>query len=71
MSLFEFCPHCSAPLIEATLQSELRSMCSKQCGFIHYDNPTPVVACVQTPRHFFSRGRFHSGFSPALPFLMS
>jgi len=46
MSLFEFCPHCSAPLIEATLQSELRSMCSKQRGFIHYDNPTPVVAAV-------------------------
>ena len=46
MSLFKFCPHCSAPLIEATERSELRSVCSKQCGFIHYDNPTPVVAAV-------------------------
>jgi len=28
------------------VQSELRSVCSRQCGFIHYDNPTPVVAAV-------------------------
>jgi len=28
------------------VQSEVRSVCSKQCGFIHYDNPTPVVAAV-------------------------
>ena len=46
MRLFKFCPRCSAPLIEATVQSELRSVCSRQCGFIHYDNPTPVVAAV-------------------------
>jgi NADH pyrophosphatase NudC (nudix superfamily) len=28
------------------VQSEVRSVCSANCGFIHYDNPTPVVAAV-------------------------
>jgi NAD+ diphosphatase len=28
------------------VQSEVRSVCSAKCGFIHYDNPTPVVAAV-------------------------
>jgi NADH pyrophosphatase NudC (nudix superfamily) len=28
------------------VQGEVRSACSASCGFIHYDNPTPVVAAV-------------------------
>jgi NAD+ diphosphatase len=43
---FKFCPHCAAPLIERTVQGEVRGVCSAKCGFIHYDNPTPVVAAV-------------------------
>jgi NAD+ diphosphatase len=32
--------------MDATVQSEPRRVCSAGCGFIHYDNPTPVVAAV-------------------------
>lgn len=46
MSEFHFCPHCAAPLAERTVQGEVRSGCSANCGFVHYDNPTPVVAAV-------------------------
>jgi NAD+ diphosphatase len=43
---FKFCPLCAAPLAERTVQREVRSACSASCGFVHYDNPTPVVAAV-------------------------
>lgn len=46
MHRYKFCPLCAAPLIERTVQSEVRSVCSALCGFVHYDNPTPVVAAV-------------------------
>jgi NAD+ diphosphatase len=46
MSSFQFCPRCAAPLIPGSVQGEARSICSASCGFIHYDNPTPVVAAV-------------------------
>ena len=46
MPAFKYCPSCAAPLVEATLQGERRKVCSARCGFIHYDNPTPVVAAV-------------------------
>ncbi len=46
MSEFRFCPRCAAPLTERTVQEEVRTACSANCGFVHYDNPTPVVAAV-------------------------
>jgi len=46
MAQFKFCPVCAAPLIPRTLQGEARQVCSAGCGFVHYDNPTPVVAAV-------------------------
>jgi NAD+ diphosphatase len=46
MSQFRFCPRCAAPLAARTVQGEARTACSADCGFIHYDNPTPVVAAV-------------------------
>lgn len=46
MSRFQFCPLCAAPLTERAVQGEVRSACSGNCGFVHYDNPTPVVAAV-------------------------
>src|SRR5690242_5006397 len=46
MSEFKFCPRCAAPLIARSLQSESRLVCSANCGFVHYDNPIPVVAAV-------------------------
>jgi NADH pyrophosphatase NudC (nudix superfamily) len=46
MPAFKFCPSCTAPLVEHAVQGESRQVCSASCGFIHYDNPTPVVAAV-------------------------
>jgi NAD+ diphosphatase len=46
MSQFKFCPVCTAPLAERSVQGETRSVCSADCGFIHYDNPTPVIGAV-------------------------
>jgi NADH pyrophosphatase NudC (nudix superfamily) len=46
MREFRFCPHCAAPLLQRSVQGEVRSTCSANCSFVHYDNPTPVVAAV-------------------------
>lgn len=43
---FSFCPKCAAALADETLEGQPRRVCSAGCGFIHYDNPTPVVAAV-------------------------
>lgn len=43
MSRFKFCPLCAAPLHEPRPS---RIECSISCGFVHYDNPTPVAAVV-------------------------
>jgi NAD+ diphosphatase len=40
---FKFCPMCAAPLIE---RKKDRIECSVSCGFVNYDNPTPVTAVV-------------------------
>lgn len=46
MSKFQFCPLCAAPLAERTVQGEVRSARSANFGFVHYDNPTPIIAAV-------------------------
>lgn len=46
MREFQFCPICAAPLARRTVEGEVRRACSAGCGFVHYDNPTPVVAAV-------------------------
>lgn len=40
---FSFCPGCAKPLelIDAYLRCA-----NTECGFVHYDNPTPVVAAI-------------------------
>ena len=43
---FAFCPNCAAPLVDSVVDREPRRMCSAACGFVHYDNPTPVVAAI-------------------------
>ena len=43
MKKFKFCPMCAAPLIERIKE---RIECSADCGFVNYDNPTPVAAVV-------------------------
>ncbi len=46
MSTFRFCPCCAAALVDGCVNQEPRRVCSANCGFVHYDNPTPVVAAV-------------------------
>jgi NAD+ diphosphatase len=46
MPQFRYCPHCAAVMGERSVRGETRSICLANCGFIHYDNPTPVVAAV-------------------------
>lgn len=46
MSGFRYCPLCTAPLVERLIDGEPRRACSASCGFVHYDNPTPVVAAI-------------------------
>ncbi|HEY6644578.1 NUDIX domain-containing protein [Povalibacter sp.] len=43
---FVYCPICAAPLMDSVVDREARRVCSRSCGFVHYDNPTPVVAAV-------------------------
>jgi NAD+ diphosphatase len=46
MNAFVFCPKCAAPLVDRVVDTEQRRACSANCGFVHYDNPTPVVAVI-------------------------
>ena len=44
---FNFCPRCAAPLATRELGGLPRRACSVgDCGFVHWDNPTPVVAAL-------------------------
>lgn len=47
MSDFRFCPRCARPLHQAEQGGFMRAVCpDAACGFVHWDNPTPVVAAV-------------------------
>lgn len=43
---YSFCPACSAPLATGTHGEAQRLACSKGCGYVHWDNPVPVVAAI-------------------------
>lgn len=44
---FKFCPKCGAPLEVKALHGKDRPVCVAQgCGFVHWGNPTPVVAAI-------------------------
>lgn len=44
---FTFCPRCGSPLIEKEHHGRARRLCEKDgCGFVHWGNPTPVVAAI-------------------------
>jgi NAD+ diphosphatase len=44
---YKYCPACANELSEKDLDGRLRLVCnSNRCGFIFWDNPTPVVAMV-------------------------
>lgn len=41
-----YCPQCRADLVEREIDNKLRRACADNCGFVHWDNPTPVVAAI-------------------------
>lgn len=44
---FNFCPQCAKPLQATINEGIARNACPDQaCGYVHWDNPTPVVAAV-------------------------
>lgn len=44
---FRFCPWCASALEHMEMGGSRRLVCSATgCGFVHWDNPTPVVAAV-------------------------
>jgi NADH pyrophosphatase NudC (nudix superfamily) len=45
-SAYRFCPLCAAPLAERERDGALRRVCSADCGYVHWDNPLPVVAAI-------------------------
>jgi len=51
MTDYRFCPRCASPLIEradsAADGGRLRHICPDDaCGFVHWNNPVPVVAAI-------------------------
>jgi NADH pyrophosphatase NudC (nudix superfamily) len=46
-AVFRYCPRCAAPMTDAERDEALRRVCSDpDCGYIHWNNPTPVVAAI-------------------------
>ncbi|CAB1370076.1 NUDIX hydrolase [Denitratisoma oestradiolicum] len=42
-----FCPQCAAPLADQFHAGRNRAVCpAPDCGFVHWDNPLPVVAAI-------------------------
>jgi NAD+ diphosphatase len=47
MKPYAYCPQCAAPLIDAEHGGRTRRACADlTCGFVHWDNPVPVVAAI-------------------------
>jgi NADH pyrophosphatase NudC (nudix superfamily) len=44
---FKFCPQCGAPLVTRQHHGRERALCEASgCGYVHWGNPTPVVAAI-------------------------
>lgn len=42
-----FCPRCAAPLVSGEQGGVERMFCAQEgCGYVHWDNPVPVVAAI-------------------------
>lgn len=48
MATMNFCPQCGKPLITKFKDDRERILCDDEenCGFVHWNNPTPVVAAI-------------------------
>jgi NADH pyrophosphatase NudC (nudix superfamily) len=43
----KYCPHCAAQISTVEIDGVERFSCpSNECEFVHWDNPTPVVAGI-------------------------
>ena len=43
----KFCPQCASELVDTLVEDKIRKACpDTACGFIHFNNPTPVVAML-------------------------
>ena len=45
MNEFRYCPRCAAPLERGPQAGRERAHC-QACGWVHWDNPIPVVAAL-------------------------
>ena len=44
---YSYCPRCAAKLAQSEIDGVLRVHCPQpDCTFVHYENPTPVVAAI-------------------------
>lgn len=44
---FTYCPSCRTPLREAERGGRARLVCPREgCGFVHWNNPVPIVAAI-------------------------
>jgi NAD+ diphosphatase len=47
MPEMKFCPTCASPLRPNRVEGRVRLACAAEsCGYVFYDNPTPVVAAL-------------------------
>ena len=46
MNAWRFCPLCGAGLAPSQVGERPRLACSAGCGFVHWDNPAPVLAAL-------------------------
>ncbi|MCB1747172.1 MAG: NUDIX domain-containing protein [Gammaproteobacteria bacterium] len=43
----KYCPQCGSPLLRLELSGRVRPACpDAKCGFVHWNNPIPVVAAI-------------------------
>ena len=40
------CIRCAAPMEDRSIDGVARRACAARCGFVHWDNPVPIVAAV-------------------------
>ena len=47
LDTFRFCPRCGQPLVQQDHAGRPRACCvAEGCGFVHWNNPTPVLAAL-------------------------
>ncbi|WP_291991574.1 NUDIX domain-containing protein [Candidatus Accumulibacter sp. ACC003] len=46
MSVWQFCPYCAERLDSRDEGGRRRLACHAGCGFVHWDNPAPVLAAL-------------------------